>query len=395
MENCTGIWPTIASNNKNSNKKQVSQSERIGTSTWNYSGHTSLASDESRSIDSTQNLTLASKDSQNRFKQLEEMIRSQQQQSNQEGQTAKTRLCNMEIQFKRIDDLDTKVAAIQGDLSVVNNQLSIAAQTQQQLSHDLQSLQNHTSSQFAALSNNGVATMESQHSLSTSMLDLRSQFSQMSRLMQDLSNKLEVTMRRRATESHIPYGNQAEGNHLHQPPQAQPATSQAAGTSGIVTETAASDGTEASVSSRHSSASETNSQALSQISQRDSSTVSTTSSAMDEVSVADLSNCPSPTKKKHRSSPVTEETTTEQDDDNSVGEELARLRTTRRRHSMVSTNLGTRFESVIEQEYIARPSSSPAASPDTPTMIDTVHHTQEAPLDPQYKETGPAGADAT
>ena len=117
---------------------------------------------------------------------------------------------------------------------------------------------------------------------------------------------------------------------------------------------------------------------------------------MDEVSVADLLNCPSPTKKKHRSSPVTEETTTEQDDENSVGEEVARLRTTRRRHSMVSTNLGTRFESVIEQEHIvARPSSSQAASPDTPTMIDTVHHTQEAPLDPQYKETGPAGADAT
>ena len=159
------------------------------------------------------------------------MIRSQQQQSNQEGQAAEIRLCNMEIQFKRIDDLDTKVAAIQGDLSSVNNQLSIAAQTQQQLSHDLQSLQNHTSSQFAALSNNGVATMESQHSLSTLMLDLRSQFSQMSRLMQDLSNKLEVTMRRRAAESHIPYGNQAEGYHLHQPPQAQPATSQAAGTS--------------------------------------------------------------------------------------------------------------------------------------------------------------------
>ena len=223
------------------------------------------------------------------------------------GQAAKTRLCNMKIQFNRINDLDTKVAAIQGDLSVVHNQLSIVVPTQQQLSQDLQSLQNHTSSQFAVLSNNGVATMESQHSLSTSMLDLRSQFShQMSRLMQDLSNKLEVTMHRRATESHIPHGNQAEGNHIHPPPQAKPGTSQAAGTSGIVKAS-----TEASVSSRHSSASETNSQALSQISQQDSSTVSTTSSAMHEVSVADLSNCPSPTKKKHRSSPVAEETTSE------------------------------------------------------------------------------------
>ena len=87
------------------------------------------------------------------------MIHSQQQQSHQEGQEAKTRLCNMEIQFNRIDDLDTKVAAIQGDLSVVRNQLSIAAQNQHQLSLDLQSLQNHTSSQFAVLGNNGVAAM--------------------------------------------------------------------------------------------------------------------------------------------------------------------------------------------------------------------------------------------
>ena len=61
------------------------------------------------------------------------MIRSQQQQSNEESQEAKTRLCNVEIQFNRIDDLDTKVAAIQGDLSAVQNQLSIAAQSQHQL----------------------------------------------------------------------------------------------------------------------------------------------------------------------------------------------------------------------------------------------------------------------
>ena len=71
------------------------------------------------------------------------------------------------------------------------------------------------------------------------------------------------------------------------------------------------------------------------------------------------------------------------------------LRTTRR-HSMVSTNLGTRFESVIEQEKTtpSPPSPSPE-SPDTPNTVDTVHHTQEAPMDPQYKATGPAGADKT
>ena len=372
------VWPTITSNNKTS-KKQVSQSERFGTSTWNTSGHTSLASDDSRSIDSTQNLTVSSKESQSRFKQLEDMIRRQQEQSNQESQEAKTRLCNMEIQFNRIDDLDTKVAAIQGDLSVVHNQLSTAAQNQHQLSLDLQSLQNHTSSQFAVLSSNGIAAMESQHSLSTSMLDLRSQFSQMSRLLQDLSNKLENTMTNRVAESYNPQRSRAEVS-----------------TSAAVTATEGNDGTETSVSSRRSAASETNSQTSSHISHQDSSTVSSTCSTMDETSVADLSQCPSPTKKKHRSSPVTEETTAEQEEEETSGDdEVVTVRMTRR-HSMVSTNLGTRFDSVIEQESTTplRPPHSPA-SPDTPNTVDTAQHTQEAPLDPQYTATGPAGADKT
>jgi chromosome segregation ATPase len=372
------VWPTITSNNKTS-KKQVSRSERIGTSTWNTSGYTSLASDDSRSIDSTQNLTVSSKESQSRFKQLEDMIRRQQEQSNQESQEAQTRLCNMEIQFNRIDDLDTKVAAIQGDLSVVHNQLSTAAQNQHQLSLDLQSLQNHTSSQFAVLSSNGISAMESQHSLSTSMLDLRSQFSQMSRLLQDLSNKLENTMTNGAAELNNPQRSRAEVS-----------------TSAAATATEGTDGTEMSVSSRRSAASETTSQTSSYKSHQDSSTVSSTCSTMDETSVADASQCPSPTKKKHRSSPVTEETTAEQEEEeNSGGGEVGTARMTRR-HSMVSTNLGTRFDSVIEQENTTprRPPHSPA-SPDTPNTVDTAQHTQEAPLDPQYTATGPAGADET
>ena len=387
------VWPTITANNKN-HKKQVSQpSERFGTSTWNTSGHTSLASNDTRSIDSTQNLTLSSKESQNRFKQLEEMIRSQQEQSHQESQEAKTRLYNMEIQFNRIDDLDTKVAAIQGDLSVVHNQLSTAAQNQYQLSLDLKSLQNHTSSQFAVLSSNGVAAMESQHSLSTSMLDLRSQFSQMSRLMQDLSNKLETNLTSRAAEPYIPQDRRATE---HPSQEAQSFTSQALGTSDAVKETDGSDGTEASVSSRRSVASETTSQTLSHISHHDSSTVSSASSTMDEVSVAESSHCHSPNKKKHRSSPVTEETTAEQEDENSVGEEAGVIGRTMRRHSMISTNLGSRFESVIEREN-TRPLSPRQSSESLTTSptIDTGHHTQEAPLDPQYKETGPDGAENT
>ena len=389
------VWPALTANNKN-HKKQVSQSGRFGTSTWNTSGHTSLASNDSRSVDSTQNLTLSSKESQNRFKQLEEMIRSQQAQSNQESQEAKTRLHNMEIQFSRIDDLDTKVAAIQGDLSVVHNQLSTAAQNQHQLSLDLQSLQNHTTSQFAVLSSNGVAAMESQHSLSTSMLDLRSQFSQMSRLMQELSNKLEIKVTSRAAEPPIPQGHRTEEPQSRQSPEAPSSTSQVFGTSDEGMATEGSDGTEASVSSRRSVSSETASQASSHTTHQDSSTVSSSSSTGDEFSVAESSQCHSPNKKKHRSSPVTEETTAEQEEENSVDEEAGAILQTTRRYSMVSTNLGTRFDSVIEQETSIprRPLPSSESIRISPTL-DTVRHTQEAPLDPQYKETGPDGAENT
>jgi hypothetical protein len=156
-----------------------------------------------------------------------------------------------------------------------------------------------------------------------------------------------------------------------------------------------SDGTEASVSSRHSVASETHSQTTSQVSRQETSTVSSTDSAVDEESVADMSNCPSPTKKKPRSFPVTEETTIDDsDDENSIVDNPPRIRTTR--HSMVSTNLGTRFDSVVEQD--SAPSlriGTTSMPPNSPTATDTAHHTQEAPLDPQYTETGLAGADKT
>jgi hypothetical protein len=296
----------------------------------------------------------------------------------------------------RIDDLDTKVAAIRGDLSVVHNQLSTAAQNQHQLLLDLQSLQNHTTSQFAVLSSNGVAAMESQHSLSTSMLDLRSQFSQMSRLMQELSNKLEINVTSRAAEFPIPQGHRSEEHQSRQSQEAQSSTSQVFGTSDEGMATEGSDGTEASVSSRRSVSSETASQASSRISHQDSSTESSSSSIGDEFSVAESSQCHSPNKKKHRSSPVTEETTAEQEEENSVDEEAGAILQTTRRYSMVGTNLGTRFDSVIEQETSIprRPLPSSEFTSISPTR-DTVRYTQEAPLDPQYKETGPDGEENT
>jgi hypothetical protein len=208
------VWPTLPKKTSKS-KSQVLPATKLGTTTWNMSGQTSLASDDSRSMDSTQNLTQSSIGSQNRFRQLEEMIRVQQEQSQTESREAQARLCNMEIQFNRIEDLDTKVAAVQEDMAVVHNQLSMAAQTQHQLSLDVQSLQNQTSSQFAVLGNNGVAAMESQHLLSQSMLDLRSQFSQMLRLMQDLSNKLENTMTNRVPNSSQQPPSQSDGHHSY------------------------------------------------------------------------------------------------------------------------------------------------------------------------------------
>ena len=382
------VWPTLPSKTSKS-KNHNSSSEKLGTTTWNMSGQTSLASEDSRSIDSTQHLTQSSIGSQNRFKQLEEMIRSQQEQSKIESQEAQARLCNMEIQFNRIEDLDTKVAAVQGGLSVVHNQLSTAAQTQHQLSLDLKALQNQTSSQLAVLSNNGVAAMESQHLLSQSMLDLRSQFSQMSRLLQDLSNKMETSMTTRASNSRQPPPNQSDGHYSFAAQEGKSVNNATRGT----TLEGCDDDTEQSASSRRSVASATQSQTLSQISHQDSSTVTSTGSVMDDGSIAEASYCPSPTKKKPRSSPVTEETTADHDDD-SFDHEFARVRTPRS-YSPVRTNLGTRFDHSLDQvSPPPRPSPS-LLSQATPTTVDTDHITQEAPLEPQYKSTGPDGASTT
>ena len=154
------------------------------------------------------------------------------------------------------------------------------------------------------------------------------------------------------------------------------------------------DNTDQSVSSRRSAVSETQLQNSSQTSQHDSSTVTSTSSAMDDGSVADASYCPSPTKKKPRSSPVTEETTAEQEDD-SYAREVARVRTPRS-HSPVNTNLVTRFDNSVDQVPTTPPrlSQSPQ-SQETPATVGTDHHTQEAPLSPQYKSTCPDGASPT
>ena len=362
------------------------------------SGQTSLASEDSRSIDSTQNLTESSKDSQNRFKQLEDLIRTQQKQSNLESQVSKTRLTNMELQFNHIDDLDTIVAAIQSNLSTVHGQLSAAAQNQHQMSLDLQALQNNTSSQFEVLGQNGIAAMESQHSLSTSLLDLRSQFSQMSRLMQDMSNKLELNLTSKVSETARQPQKTGEQNRQHTHVEAKANTLLDDTKLSEIEETDEMDEMEASVSSRHSGFSDSYSHTSSHGSQQDTATESSIGggSRMEEdVSVTDQSHCPSPTKKKPRSTPGTEETLDDLDDCNSV-EEASQLRITRR-HAMVSTNLGTRFESVIEPEVSPSRQRTQVSSPATSTvsMNDTAHHTQEAPLDPQYKETGPDGANNT
>ena len=393
------LWPTLPPSSKNP-KKPVSTSERYGTSTWNMSGQTSLASEDSRSIDSTQNLTASSKDSQNRFKQLEDLIRTQQKQSHLESQVSKTRLTNMELQFNRIDDLDTKVAAIQSDLSTVHGQLSAAAQNQHQMSLDLQALQSNTSSQFEVLGQNGIAAMESQHSLSTSLLDLRSQFSQMSRLMQDMSNKLELNLTSKVASENTRKPPKTGEQNRQTNAAAKSNTLRDDAKLSEIEEIDEIDDMEASVcSSRHSGFSDSYSHTSSHGSRQDTATESSSigggSLMEDDLSVTDQSHCPSPTKKKPRSTPGTEETLDDLDECDSV-EEASQRRITRR-HTMVSTNLGTRFESVIEPAVspsrLRNPASSPATS--TVSMTDTPHHTQKAPLDPQYNETGPDGANNT
>lgn len=78
----------------------------------------------------------------------------------------------MEHQLKRIDNLDQQVTAVSDKLDFATAQMKEANQTQQQMSVDMENIKTYTSQQFDVLNQRLLSNMESQHTMSATILDL-------------------------------------------------------------------------------------------------------------------------------------------------------------------------------------------------------------------------------
>jgi hypothetical protein len=105
-------------------------------------------------------------------------------------------LSTLERQFTRLDDLDQKMAAVQLTAETTTKQMTQSATYQQQLSQELQVMKQDTTKQFSAMDSKVLTTMESQHQMSTTMLNVREQLDQMSQFMLEMTSKLELALNR-------------------------------------------------------------------------------------------------------------------------------------------------------------------------------------------------------
>ncbi|KAI2502178.1 hypothetical protein MHU86_12314 [Fragilaria crotonensis] len=156
-------------------------------------GGTSLGSDDDRSTASTRSLTNGSRFStpDTRFQDLEidatkvTGVRNVRKKSSD-------RLLSMEHQFSRIEDLDRKVAAVNDKLDRAAVQMDESHTTQQHILNDMEGIKTQTAAQFEEINQRLLSNMESQHKMSTTMLDLREHFEKMSNFLENLATKMEV-----------------------------------------------------------------------------------------------------------------------------------------------------------------------------------------------------------
>jgi hypothetical protein len=130
-----------------------------------------------------------------RFQELESILKRQQKAIAASGQKAADRLSTLERQFSRIEDLDTKMATVQMAVDTAVQQMTHTASNQKQMSTEIQTMKNETNQQFSEIQGKVLTTLESQHSMSQTMLDMREQFDKISTFMIDMAAKLEMAMK--------------------------------------------------------------------------------------------------------------------------------------------------------------------------------------------------------
>ncbi|KAI2509151.1 hypothetical protein MHU86_5270 [Fragilaria crotonensis] len=192
-------WPTPAEGIRQStsrNRKESSKSrshQHHNDAFQSTGGGTSLGSDDDRSTASTRSLTNGSRFStpDTRFQDLEidatkvTGVRNVRKKSSD-------RLLSMEHQFSRIEDLDRKVAAVNDKLDRAAVQMDESHTTQQHILNDMEGIKTQTAAQFEEINQRLLSNMESQHKMSTTMLDLREHFEKMSNFLENLATKMEV-----------------------------------------------------------------------------------------------------------------------------------------------------------------------------------------------------------
>jgi hypothetical protein len=171
------------------------------------SGQTSLGTEDG-STASTHSLTRASRTSvmtDTRFQELEQSTQRKLHALEVSSKKSADQLLSMEHQLKRIDNLDQQVTAVSDKLDLATSQMKEAHQTQQQMSVDMENIKVYTAQQFDVLNQRLLSNMESQHTMSTTILDLREHFAKMSTFMENLANKMEFDRKHPSTnpQSHI------------------------------------------------------------------------------------------------------------------------------------------------------------------------------------------------
>ncbi|KAI2491598.1 hypothetical protein MHU86_22970 [Fragilaria crotonensis] len=173
-------WPTPseASNNRSDQSTGTTNQRNNHEQNNPYLGSeasSATSMEEERSTTSTRSMTVVSRmnSTDSRFHELEQLIKRQQQESKTSGKISSDRLNNLERQFTRIEELDTKMSAVQTQLEHSNVKLEQSAKEQKILSDNLEVLSKETSHQFSDMNDKILLTMESQQDMSYTMLDMR------------------------------------------------------------------------------------------------------------------------------------------------------------------------------------------------------------------------------
>ena len=140
----TATWPSISESYGNQRESQTSfLQERLrgGDQEQSESSNTLMGMEDERSTESTRLLTQNScNPTTSRLTEIEYIIKSQQKAMEVAGRKTSERLSILERQFNRIDDLDTKMPAVQLQLENTEKQLETLATNQHRVSQDIQEI---------------------------------------------------------------------------------------------------------------------------------------------------------------------------------------------------------------------------------------------------------------